>query len=214
MKTSNKLILAATIVIFAYLVVSDFALKAEYATGNYQKEHYAMDHIALKNFTTIQNNAGNIIDVEIIRGDKFEVFIREEVKDRVTISQKNDTVFMDTKGQPEYSMYGAIKIKCPYFNTLITREYELMAFGTKIARSEMSLPVEQIIATEPVVDGAPIFMHPGEVGGTRHLAAAQFVYDQRDAIALVASQDGHFTIFAWSPQLQMVHSHRIDILLL
>lgn len=62
--------------------------------------------------------------------------------------------------------------------------------------------------------GTPAKIHPTQNGGTRHLAAAQFVYDQRDAIALVASQDGRFTIFSWSPQLQMVHAHRIDILLL
>ncbi len=98
--------------------------------------------------------------------------------------------------------------------TIINREYELLAFGAKIARSGLSLPVDQIITTEPVVDGTPTLMHPGQNGGTRHLAAAQFIYDQRDAIALVASQDGRFTIFAWSPKLEMVHAHRIDILLL
>lgn len=98
--------------------------------------------------------------------------------------------------------------------TIINRQYELIAFGTKIARSEMSTPVDQIVTTEPVLDGVAEFIHPGQNGGTRHLAAAQFVYDQRDAIALVASQDGHFTIFAWSNHMQMVHAHRIDILLL
>ncbi len=98
--------------------------------------------------------------------------------------------------------------------TIINRQYELIAFGAKIARSEMSTPVDQIVTTEPVQGGVAEYIHPGQNGGTRHLAAAQFVYDQRDAIALVASQDGHFTIFAWSSQMQMVHAHRIDILLL
>ncbi len=98
--------------------------------------------------------------------------------------------------------------------TIINRNYELLAFGAKVARSGMSLPVDQIITTEPVMDGTPTLMHPGQNGGTRHLAAAQFIFDQRDAIALVASQDGRFTIFAWSPKLEMVHAHRIDILLL
>lgn len=98
--------------------------------------------------------------------------------------------------------------------TIISRDYEVMAFGAKIARAEMSLPVDQIITTEPVIDGTPIYIHPSKNGGTRHLAAAQFIFDQRDAIALVASQDGHFTVFAWAAQLNMVHAHRIDILLL
>jgi hypothetical protein len=98
--------------------------------------------------------------------------------------------------------------------TIINRQYELIAFGAKIARSEMSTPVDQIVTTEPVQGGVAEYVHPGQNGGTRHLAAAQFVYDQRDAIALVASQDGHFTIFAWSSYIKMVHAHRIDILLL
>jgi hypothetical protein len=98
--------------------------------------------------------------------------------------------------------------------TIIDRNYKLLAFGAKIARSDLSSPVDQIITTEPIIDGAPTLMHPGQNGGTRHLAAAQFIFDQRDAIALVASQDGRFTIFAWSPKLGMVHAHRIDILLL
>lgn len=98
--------------------------------------------------------------------------------------------------------------------TIINRNYQLLAFGAKISRADMSMPVEQIITTEPVVDGSPILMHPAQNGGTRHLAAAQFVFDQREAIALVASQDGKFTIFAWSAQLDMVRAHRIDILLM
>src|SRR5476651_661642 len=98
--------------------------------------------------------------------------------------------------------------------TIINRDNELLAFGAKIARAEVSIPVDQIILTEPVTDGKPVYMHPAQIGGTRHLAAAQFVYDQRDAQAMVASVDGHFTLFAWSTALGMVHAHRIDILLM
>ena len=57
-------------------------------------------------------------------------------------------------------------------------------------------------------------MHPEELGGTRHLSAAQFIHDQRDAVALVASQDGRFTVFEWSPCEAIVHAHRLDALLL
>ena len=57
-------------------------------------------------------------------------------------------------------------------------------------------------------------VHPTRLGGTRHLAAAQFVQDQQSALALVASQDGRFTVFAWSPCEAMVHAHRVETLLL
>jgi len=98
--------------------------------------------------------------------------------------------------------------------TVITDDYDLLAFGAKIGRREGGAPVEEMVVTEPVVGSAAVRMHPGQLGGTRHLSAAQFVHDQRDAVALVASQDGRFTIFAWSPCDGAVHAHRVETLLL
>lgn len=98
--------------------------------------------------------------------------------------------------------------------TLISADYKLLAFGAKIVRRLGSPQVAQVIVTEPIEGGSPVIAEPAHFGGTRHLSAAQFVHDQRDAIALVASQDGRFTVFAWSPSEEMVHAHRIDALLL
>src|SRR5262245_12040366 len=95
--------------------------------------------------------------------------------------------------------------------TVITDRYELHAFGAKIGRRDGGAPVEEIVVTEPIVGGTAVRMHPGQLGGTRHLAAAQFVHDQRRAVALVASQDGRFTIFAWSPCDGAVHAHRVEV---
>jgi hypothetical protein len=97
---------------------------------------------------------------------------------------------------------------------LITDKYELLAFGAKIGRRDGGIRVEQVVVTEPIVDNMPGPIHPLELGGTRHLSAAQFVYDQRDCLALVASVDGRFTIFAWSPCEEMVHAHRVETLLM
>jgi hypothetical protein len=98
--------------------------------------------------------------------------------------------------------------------TIITDTYELHAFGAKIARREGWARVQEVIVTEPIEGSSAVTVHPAELGGTRHLSAAQFVQDQRDALALVASQDGRFTIFSWSPCENMVHAHRVESLLL
>ncbi len=98
--------------------------------------------------------------------------------------------------------------------TLITAQYELIAFGAKIARRDDHLRVEHVIVTEPIEDSAPVIVHPTQLGGTRHFSAVQFVHDQRNAMALVASQDGRFTVFSWSPSENMVHAHRVEALLL
>src|SRR5215831_7985304 len=98
--------------------------------------------------------------------------------------------------------------------TIVTDRHQLLAFGAKFTRRRGSAPVEQAAVTEPIEGFVPSVVHPASLGGTRHLSAAQFVHDQRDAVALVASQDGRFTVFAWSPCEDMVHAHRVEALLL
>jgi hypothetical protein len=97
---------------------------------------------------------------------------------------------------------------------VLTDRYELLGFGATIARRKGWPQVEQVTLTEPIEGATPILTHPEQLGGTRHLSAAQFIQDQRDAVALVASQDGRFTVFEWSPCEEMVHAHRVDVLLL
>jgi len=97
---------------------------------------------------------------------------------------------------------------------VMTDQYEILAFGAKIQRRRGAAPVESVRVTEPVQGGVPSTFAAAQLGGTRHLSAAQFVHDQRNAIALVASQDRRFTVFAWSPCEETVHAHRVEILLI
>lgn len=98
--------------------------------------------------------------------------------------------------------------------TVLNECHEVLAFGVKLVRKRRSERVERVAVTAPVVGDAPRIVDPGALGGTRHLSAAQFVHDQRDALAMVASQDGRFTVFAWSPCEDMVHAHRVEMLLM
>lgn len=97
---------------------------------------------------------------------------------------------------------------------LINERFEVLAFGAKIGRRDGGAQVERVVLTEPVVGDSAVVVNPVQLGGTRHLSAAQFVQDQKGAVALVASQDGRFTVFAWSPCEEMVHAHRVETLLL
>jgi hypothetical protein len=97
--------------------------------------------------------------------------------------------------------------------TVMSDSYQLIAFGAKIGRDQEGTRVEQLVVTEPVAGSVAEIVHPTQLGGTRHLSAAQFAQDQPDSMALVASQDGRFTIFAWSPCEKMVHARRIEALL-
>lgn len=98
--------------------------------------------------------------------------------------------------------------------TIITDKHEVLAFGAKIGLTDGSPRIDRMLVTEPIVGGDGIIVNPANSGGMRHLSAAQFVHDQPDSVALVASQDGQFTIFTWSHSENLVHAHRIDSLLL
>jgi len=98
--------------------------------------------------------------------------------------------------------------------TVITDHFEPLAFGVKITPRNGARRVEQVLLTEPIEGVGDSIVDPARLGGTRHLSAAQFAHDQRNAVALVASQDGRFTVFAWSPVRQMVHAYRLEALLI
>jgi hypothetical protein len=98
--------------------------------------------------------------------------------------------------------------------TVITDKYELVAFGAKIRPRPGGSQVREVIVTEPIEGDTADRVEPGRLGGTRHLSAAQFALDQPDCLVLVASQDGRFTIFAFSPCEEAVHAHRVETLLL
>ena len=98
--------------------------------------------------------------------------------------------------------------------TVITFSYEVLAFGAKIMRRRGADPVQQVVTLEPVEGAQPAAVDATQLGGTRHQSAAQFVQDQPDALALVASQDGRFTMLAWAQADAMVHAYRVEALLL
>jgi hypothetical protein len=98
--------------------------------------------------------------------------------------------------------------------TIMTSEYELLAFGAKIARRKGSTQVDQVTFAEPVEGAVRQLIDPTELGGTRHLSAAQFVHDQPETMAFVASQDGRFTVFTRPAEEALVQAHRVDVLLL
>lgn len=114
----------------------------------------------------------------------------------------------------QYAVEGVAGLTAVDGATVITDTHEVLAFGAKIVRRDGSSLVTEVLMTEPIEGSRPEVVEPAQLGGTRHLSAAQFVRDQHDALALVASQDGRFTVFAWSPCEDMVHAHRIETLLL
>ena len=97
---------------------------------------------------------------------------------------------------------------------VLSDRWDVLAFGAKIGRADGNTTVEEVLLKEPIVGRRPVTMNAAELGGTRHLSAAQFVHEQRDALALVASQDRRFTVFTWGDEARRVTGYRVETLLL
>lgn len=122
-----------------------------------------------------------------------------------------DSIWMDSLRHTVEAVAGLTAVDGA---TVMGDQYEVLAFGAKIVRRRGSPQIMEVIVTEPIEGARAEVVEPAQLGGTRHLSAAQFVHDQRDAVALVASQDDRFTVFAWSSCEGMVHAHRVETLLL
>lgn len=98
--------------------------------------------------------------------------------------------------------------------TILNDRFEVLAFGAKLVRRRGASPVTQVALSEPIEGSISAIVEPAQLGGTRHLSAAQFIHDQPDSVAMVASQDGRFTVFWWSQCDRMVHARRVESILL
>lgn len=97
---------------------------------------------------------------------------------------------------------------------VMTNDCDLLAFGAKIGRRDTWPRVDHVVDAELMEGAVGRTLHPAHFGGARHLSAAQFAQDQTDSVALVASQDGRFTVFAWSERRGAVCAYRVEALLL
>ena len=80
---------------------------------------------------------------------------------------------------------------------IVNEEVQVLAFGAKIKPLHARKSPEMLFVSEPTTGSVPEEVSLAEFGGTRHQSAAQFVFDQRQGVAFVASQDGIMTMLTW-----------------
>jgi hypothetical protein len=83
--------------------------------------------------------------------------------------------------------------------TLITSEFDVIAFGVKLKSATESNP-SHAIKIDPLdhEQWMRLVSFDNDLGGTRHTSAARFVYDYRSALAIVVSQDRDVTAYVWN----------------
>ncbi len=78
---------------------------------------------------------------------------------------------------------------------VMTFDRYVYCFGAKIETIDNRTIATNLKAIEPFEGHEPTARPFSSLGGTRHISAAQFAFDQPGAISIVASQDGNVTFF-------------------
>ncbi|PVY42856.1 hypothetical protein [Pontibacter virosus] len=123
MKTSNKLLVFALVMLVSALATYNIALKAEYNTKSYQdpyKNYIAMD---FNGFDEVEVNAGDMLKVLIEPGEQHAVYLYKGNEEVVQINQENKTLQIDVTTndrQKGVRGWGAphLIIKTPMLHTL------------------------------------------------------------------------------------------------
>lgn len=89
--------------------------------------------------------------------------------------------------------------------TIVTADFELLAFGAKIVPLDAKKGAERILISEPFEGVEVREIDIADWGkGTRHRSAAQLVFDQHDALVLTVSADGGVSLLRWDDEQEMV----------
>jgi hypothetical protein len=83
----------------------------------------------------------------------------------------------------------------------MTRDLTLIGFGAKINVEQDSAAI--VLVSKPDRPD-PVRLPLDNLGGTRHQSAARFVSANRDAVAIVVSQDGHVSAIHWDESTESV----------
>ena len=88
---------------------------------------------------------------------------------------------------------------------VMTRDLRLLGFGAKIEfRPGSDVPVNKFQAGNQLIVPSRL----QDLGGMRHQSAARFIEANRNAVAIVVSQDRHVSVMNWDDTLNSVNVMR------
>ena len=87
MKTSNKGLLAAALVLLGSLSAYNMTLRAEYARGAYKDPTRNMTTLKFENFSEVDVQAATLLDVQVVAGP-YRVQVNNEAAQYVKVSQQ------------------------------------------------------------------------------------------------------------------------------
>lgn len=94
MKTSNKFVVAALLLILITLFIYDEMLKSEYVSGRYKDPYRNYVSLSFKDFTTIDLNSATIANAKIVQGP-FSVRIDKNAEEYVNVIKNQNTLIVN-----------------------------------------------------------------------------------------------------------------------
>jgi hypothetical protein len=122
MKTSNKLLITAVLVILISLTVHDLALKAAYLKTDYKNRFYQMEKLPLADFDAVDLKPSAFTTVTIEQGAKFAVWINNTTKSEMSVNKDGRTLKIFYKVKTDDYTGKNIIIICPSLKSMVVHE--------------------------------------------------------------------------------------------
>jgi hypothetical protein len=120
MKTSNKLIIAATILVLVSMFIYDYELKNEYFSGNYKNPYRDFVTLKFHDFDAVDINSSTISNAKFVQGP-FKVMIDNSALRYTKVVQKGNRLQVDVSyngNRPNSFNRYALIISCPKLTEL------------------------------------------------------------------------------------------------
>lgn len=128
MKTSNKIILLAVVILLGLLFSYDLALQASFKKANYKDPFFNYSKLKYSNFDKVIVKAANQLKVEIRQSDTFAVRVSNFIKDNVEIGRVGDQLLVSlTDRTDSYVAYEkGVVIFMPRLREVIATDFKRM----------------------------------------------------------------------------------------
>jgi hypothetical protein len=109
MKTSNKLLLTALIVLLCSLAAYNMVVKSAYETGAYKDPLGNHVQLGFEGFDEVDVNATNMLRVKIEAGDAFAVYQQKDTEELIQVTQEGNRLKVDLVLPDEKTALGGFR---------------------------------------------------------------------------------------------------------
>lgn len=93
MKTSNKFLLTAVLLLIISVGIYGFQLKAEYVKGDYKNPYHGFINLNFRNFKVIKLGSSTAINITLVKGP-FKVLADPDAREYIKIEQRHDSLLI------------------------------------------------------------------------------------------------------------------------